>query len=74
MNLAEMRARVRKDLHDEDAQNYRWSDSELERHIAHAVQELSLSVPLQAKATLTTGGKSGYFPGQFDRSGGCRGS
>ncbi|MFQ5925275.1 MAG: hypothetical protein ACE5IE_04705 [Dehalococcoidia bacterium] len=54
MNLTLMRARLRKDLHDEDANNYRWSDEELNRHIEHAVRELSLAVPLEAKATLTT--------------------
>jgi len=54
MNLTEMRARVRQDLHDEDANNYRWTDDELDRHIEHAVRELSLAVPLEAKATPTT--------------------
>lgn len=54
MNLSQMRSRVRKDLRDEDAANYRWTDSELDRHIDHAVRELSLAVPLEAKATLTT--------------------
>ena len=54
MNLADMRARLRQDLHDEDENNYRWSDEELNRHIEHAVRELSLAVPLEAKATLTT--------------------
>lgn len=54
MNLSDMRARLRKDLHDEDSQNYRWTDTELERHIGRAVRELSLAVPLEAKANLTT--------------------
>ena len=54
MNLTEIRARVRQDLHDEDANNYRWTDDELDRHIEHAVRELSLAVPLEAKATPTT--------------------
>jgi len=54
MNLTDMRARIRKDLHDEDSQNYRWTDSELNRHIDHAVRELSLSCHLEAKATLST--------------------
>ncbi len=48
-----MRTRVRRDLHDEDAQSYRWSDDELDRHIDHAVRELSLAVPLETKADLT---------------------
>jgi hypothetical protein len=54
MNLNDMRSKIRKDLHDEDSQNYRWTDSDLDRHIDHAVRELSLSCPLEAKATLST--------------------
>jgi len=58
MNLNDMRARIRKDLRDEDSQNYRWTDSELNRHIDHALRELSLSCPLEAKATLSTTAES----------------
>ncbi len=58
MNLSEMRSRVRKDLHDEDAANYRWTDAELDRHIGRAVRELSLAIPLEAKTALTTGPNS----------------
>lgn len=54
MNLAEMIALVRRDLHDEDEENYRWTDEELTRHINRAVCELSESLPLPAKATLPT--------------------
>ena len=54
MNLIEMRDRLRKDLHDEDATNQRWTDAELDRHIERAVRELSLAVPLEAKDTLST--------------------
>jgi hypothetical protein len=54
MDLTTMRALVRRDLHDEDAANYRWTDDELDRHVARAVKELSLAAPLEAKATLTT--------------------
>ena len=54
MNLAEMRTRVRQDLRDLDDADYRWSDAELDRHIRHAVRELSLAVPQEARATLTT--------------------
>jgi hypothetical protein len=54
MDLNEMRARVRTDLHDEAASNERWTDSELDRHIQRAVREFSLSVPLEDKATLST--------------------
>ena len=54
MNLTEMIALVRKDLHDEDSGNYRWSDAELTRHINRAVKELSERVPMPARATLVT--------------------
>jgi hypothetical protein len=54
MNLTEMVGLVRKDLHDEDSNNYRWTDAELARHILRAVGELSESVPLAAKATVAT--------------------
>lgn len=54
MDLATMRARVRKDLHDEDSGNYRWVDATLDRHIARAVGELSLVAPAEVKTTLTT--------------------
>ena len=54
MNLTDMRGRLRKELHDEDAANQRWTDAELDRHIQRAVREFSLSLPLEAKATLTT--------------------
>ncbi len=54
MDLSTMRTIVRRDLKDEDAENYRWSDDELDRHIAHTVKELSEAVPLPVKATLPT--------------------
>jgi hypothetical protein len=54
MNLAEMRGRVRRDLHDEDASNYRWTNDELDRHIAHAVSEFSGAIPCEQKATKAT--------------------
>jgi len=54
MNLSEMRGRLRKDLHDEDPANQRWTDGELDRHIQRAVRDLSLSAPLEAKTTLST--------------------
>jgi hypothetical protein len=58
MNLNDMRSKIRKDLHDEDSQNYRWTDSELDRHIDHALRELSLSCPLEARTTLSTTAES----------------
>ncbi len=54
MDLPTMRARMRRDLRDEDAANYRWTDDELDRHIERALRELSLAAPLEATTTLTT--------------------
>jgi len=54
MNLTEMRTIVRRDLKDEDAANYRWSNDELDRHIAHAVKEFSEDIPYQQRATKAT--------------------
>ncbi|MBI2935591.1 MAG: hypothetical protein HYY31_02090 [Chloroflexi bacterium] len=54
MNLSDMRTLVRRDLHDEDSTTYRWTDTELNHHIQHAVQEFSLFVPLETTASLTT--------------------
>ncbi len=51
--LAEIRARVRTDLHDEDAADFRWASTEMDRHIFHALQEMSLATPVEDKATLT---------------------
>lgn len=49
-----MRARVRRDLRDEDASQYRWTDAEIDRHIDRALRELSLAAPLEATAELIT--------------------
>ncbi len=54
MNLSEMRDILRRDLHDEDAANYRWSDDEMDRHIAHTVKDFSEALPLEQKGTLAT--------------------
>ena len=54
MNLSDMRAILRRDLHDEDASNYRWSDDELDRHIAHATREFSEAIPYEQKETKAT--------------------
>ena len=54
MNLTEMRTIVRRDLHDEDASNYRWTDDELDRHIAHALKDFSEYLPDEQKATKAT--------------------
>jgi hypothetical protein len=54
MNLSTMRGLVRRDLKDEDAQDYRWTDDEIDRHIARAVAELSRSIPYEVKTTVAT--------------------
>jgi len=54
MNLTEMRTIVRRDLHDEDAANYRWTDDELDRHIAQAVKKFSEYLPCEQKAAKAT--------------------
>ena len=54
MNLTDMRTIVRRDLHDEDADNYRWTDDELDRHIAHAVKDFSEAIPYEQKSTKAT--------------------
>ena len=54
MNLTEMRTIVRRDLHDEDDQNYRWTNDELDRHITHAVKDFSEAIPYEQKAVEAT--------------------
>ena len=54
MNLTEMRTIVRRDLHDEDDTNYRWTDDELDRHIAHAAKDFSEAIPYEQKAIKAT--------------------
>ena len=54
MNVTEMKTIVRRDLHDEDSGNYRWTNDELERHIARAVKEFSEACPLEQKALKST--------------------
>lgn len=54
MNLSDMRAIVRRDLHDEDSASYRWTNDELDRHIAHAVKDFSEALPYEQKATRAT--------------------
>jgi hypothetical protein len=51
--IADIRARLRTDLHDTDSANYRWTDGELDRHTQRTVREFSLAAPLEAKTTLT---------------------
>ncbi|MGH2633094.1 MAG: hypothetical protein ACRDG3_06760 [Tepidiformaceae bacterium] len=51
--LADIRARTRTDLQDSDAPQ-RWTDDDLDRHIAHALAELSLAMPQELSATIAT--------------------
>lgn len=52
--IADIRARIRKDLHDTDSSSYRWPDSQLDRHIERALDELSLAVPQEKTASFAT--------------------
>ena len=52
-NITVIRANIRKDLHDEDSSNYRWTDAVLDRHTGRAVVEYSIADPLEQKTTLT---------------------
>lgn len=54
MNLSEMITVVRQELRDEDSSSYRWTDSQLTRHINRALAELSESMPVPAKVTVAT--------------------
>ncbi len=53
-SLATIRANVRKDLHDEDATAFRWTDAVLQRHIERALREFSFYAPLEKKSTVVT--------------------
>jgi len=52
--IADIRGRVRKDLGDTTAGAYRWSDDELDRHIARALEELSRAIPREQVALAAT--------------------
>jgi len=54
MDLATMRARVREDLQDTDAQNYRWTNDEVDGAIERVVREFSLAYPLQQQDDIAT--------------------
>ena len=54
MDLAAMVAQVRRDLRDEDSENYNWTGDEIERHIAHVLYDLSEQIPRETTATLST--------------------
>lgn len=50
MDLPTMRTKIRRDLHDEDAANYRWTNDEIDRHISHALLDISQAVPQQRES------------------------
>jgi len=52
--LTSLRALVRRDLKDEDAANYRWTDAEIDRAIDKALSDYSLRCPLQELTELAT--------------------
>ncbi|MBM3156453.1 MAG: hypothetical protein FJ004_04125 [Chloroflexi bacterium] len=54
MILSDMRTLVRRDLHDEDASNYRWTNDVIDRHIAHAVKEFSQALPVEDTTLIAT--------------------
>jgi len=54
MNLTEMRARVREDLQDIDAANYRWTDDEVDGAIDRVVAEYSLRAPIEQQDDIAT--------------------
>jgi hypothetical protein len=52
--IDDIRTRIRQDLHDTDSAAYRWPDDQLDRHITHALDELSRAIPLELTATIAT--------------------
>jgi len=54
MNLTEMRGRVREDLQDEDAQNYRWTNDQVDGAIERVVREFSIAHPIQQQDDIAT--------------------
>ena len=58
--LSDFRTLVRRDLKDEDSQDYRWTDDEIDRAIQNAVAEFSRYIPREMKSTIaTTDGEAG---------------
>lgn len=52
--LSDARDKVRKDLHDTDAAAYRWTDTQLDRHLDHALALVSDAMPIEKRTTLAT--------------------
>ncbi len=58
MDLTTMRGRVREDLQDEDAQNYRWTNDQVDGAIERVVTEFSIVSPIQQQDDIATVGSS----------------
>jgi len=56
--LAAMTTNVRNDLKDLDSTSYLWQDTELQRHIQHAVNDYQKILPLLADVTITVAADS----------------
>lgn len=54
MDLVTMRTRVREDLQDTDAANYRWTNDEIEGAIERVLWEYSLKAPIEEQDDLAT--------------------
>jgi len=54
MNLTEIRTRVREDLQDTDAENYRWSNDEIDGAIDRVVIEYSLHAPIEQQTDIAS--------------------
>jgi hypothetical protein len=54
MNLTEVQARVREDLQDTDAENYRWTNDEVDGAIDRVVMEYSLHAPIEQQTDIAT--------------------
>ena len=54
MDLATLRTRVREDLQDTDAANYRWTNDEVDGAIERVVREFSLAYPIQEEDEITS--------------------
>ena len=52
--ITEVRALLRRDLADLDSTAYRWTDTDLNRHITHALNDLSDAIPRALRTTLAT--------------------
>ena len=65
---------VRRELGDTDAANARWSADDLEQHLRHALEAVSLVLPREERAELLT--TAGSTRGEHPDAGGphCRGS